>query len=138
MNVALLVALLPRPLEEMELPPPASALLGAPGSVVVEPARVSYERLTRLPAALAMRLTRGQARRMKLPGEPRAIVIFEPLQYPLAHALLARHDAAELWYLPLDAEAEGPLHERAVERGEVLSLEDLPQRAQAAGIGGAP
>jgi glycosyltransferase involved in cell wall biosynthesis len=35
---------------------------------------------------------------MKLPGEPRAIVIFHPLQYPLARALIARHPDAELWY----------------------------------------
>ena len=29
---------------------------------------------------------------------PRAIVIFHPLQYPLARSLIARHPDAELWY----------------------------------------
>src|SRR4051794_36129310 len=35
---------------------------------------------------------------MKLPGAPRAFVIFHPLQWPLARALLARYPEAELWY----------------------------------------
>ena len=35
---------------------------------------------------------------MALPGHPRAIVVFDAAQYPLARALLAEHPEAELWY----------------------------------------
>ena len=44
------------------------------------------------------RIAAGQARRMALPGHPRAIVVFDAAQYPLARALLAEHPEAELWY----------------------------------------
>ena len=39
-----------------------------------------------------------QAKRMRLPGTPRAVAIFHPFQYPLARALMARHPGCELWY----------------------------------------
>jgi hypothetical protein len=39
-----------------------------------------------------------QGRRMELPGVPRAIVVFDALQYPLARALIAERREAELWY----------------------------------------
>jgi len=51
-----------------------------------------------LPHALADALAASQARRVSLPGRPRAIVIFHPLQWPLARGLLARYPEAELWY----------------------------------------
>ncbi len=134
-DVPVLVALLPRPLADLELPESAHEALGTPGTVVVEPARVSYERITGFPGRLAMRLTRGQARRMKLPGTPRVIAILDALQYPLAHALLARHEGAELWYLPLGDATESPLHERAAARAVVIDAEELLPRMRAAGIG---
>src|SRR5262249_38653607 len=43
-------------------------------------------------------LAASQARRMRLPGIPRAVVIFHPLQYPLARGLLVAHPESELWY----------------------------------------
>ena len=90
--------LLPRELERFILRDQAEDLLTAPGVVAVEPARISYGAYLRLPASVGDGLAATQARRLKLPGVPRAIVIFHPLQYPLARGLIARHPDAELWY----------------------------------------
>lgn len=96
------VLLLPRTLESFILRDQAEDLLSAPGMVAVEPARVSYGAYLRLPASVADGLAAAQARRMKLPGVPRVIVIFHPLQYPLARGLIAQHPDAELWYWQWD------------------------------------
>src|SRR3954452_25504786 len=92
------VLLLPRELEHFILRDQAEDLLTAPGVVAVEPARVPYGAYLRLPASVADGLAATQARRLRLPGVPRAIVIFHPLQYPLARGLIAQHPDAELWY----------------------------------------
>src|SRR4051794_12228868 len=92
------VLLLPRTLEQFILRDQAEDLLTAPGVVAVEPARISYGAYLRLPASVADGLAATQARRLKLPGTPRVIVIFHPLQYPLARGLIAQHPDAELWY----------------------------------------
>src|SRR3954452_6311310 len=92
------VLLLPRELERFILRDQAEDLLTAPGVVAVEPARISYGAYLRMPAAVVDGLAATQARRLKLPGVPRAIVIFHPLQYPLARALVAAHPDAQLWY----------------------------------------
>ena len=39
-----------------------------------------------------------QARRLRFPGEPRLLVLYDPRQYPLARALGGRYERAELWY----------------------------------------
>ncbi len=92
------VLLLPRTLEQFILRDQAEDLLTAPGMFAIEPARVSYGAQLRLPAAVGDGLAATQARRLKLPGVPRVIVIFHPLQYPLARGLIAQHPDAELWY----------------------------------------
>jgi len=92
------VLLLPRELESFILREQAQDLLSAPGVVAVEPARIPYGAYLRLPASVADGVAATQARRLRLPGIPRAIVIFHPLQYPLARSLLAQHPDAELWY----------------------------------------
>jgi glycosyltransferase involved in cell wall biosynthesis len=94
----LCVLLLPRELEQFILRDQAEDLLTAPGAVAVEPARIPYGAYLRLPASVGDGLAATQARRLRLPGVPRAIVIFHPLQYPLARGLIARHPDAELWY----------------------------------------
>jgi hypothetical protein len=104
----LCVLLLPAALEE--LGEPFERLASAPGVVAVDPPRISYRRL---PGAVADGLAAVQARRMRLPGVPYAIAIVEPLQYPLARALIALHPDAELWY---GGRGEGTLHELAAER----------------------
>ena len=94
----LAVLLLPRTLEQFILREQAEDLLRAPGVVAVEPARIPYGAFGRLPHAPALMLAATQARRMKLPGDLRVVVMFHPLQWPLARALLANHPEAELWY----------------------------------------
>jgi glycosyltransferase involved in cell wall biosynthesis len=94
----LALLLLPRTLEEFILRDQAQDLLRAPGVIAVEAPQIRYGVLGRLPDWLGSALAVGQARRLKLPGEPRAIVIFHPFQYPLARALLDRHPGSELWY----------------------------------------
>src|SRR3954463_13053190 len=93
----LAVLLLPRTLESFILRDQAEDLLAAPGVVAVEPARISYGAYLRLPASVADGLAAAQARRLKLPGIPRVIVIFHPLQYPLARGVIAQHPPAEVW-----------------------------------------
>ena len=80
----LCVLLLPRELESFILREQAQDLLSSPGVVAVEPARISYGAYLRVPASVADALAAVQARRLRLPGVPRVIVIFHPLQYPLA------------------------------------------------------
>jgi hypothetical protein len=48
-----------------------------------------------------------QARRLRFPGQPRVIVLYHPAQYPLARALGARHQEAELWYLRREGDVGG-------------------------------
>jgi len=63
---------------------------------------MSYGAYLRLPVTVGDGLAATQARRMRLPGVPRVIVIFHPLQYPLARGLIAVHPDAELWYWQWD------------------------------------
>src|SRR3954469_19232698 len=87
-----------RTLEEFILRAQAADLLTAPGVFAVEPARISYGAYLRMPASVGDGLAATQARRLKLPGVPRVIIIFHPLQYPLARGLISQHPDAELWY----------------------------------------
>jgi hypothetical protein len=107
---ALCVLLLPAKLEASQDRERVEDLMAAPGTVAVEPAAIGYGTTSRLPGLMRERIAAGQARRMALPGHPRAIVVFDPAQYPLARALLAEHPEAELWY---GGTAEGELHEAA-------------------------
>jgi hypothetical protein len=102
---ALCVLLLPHALEAIADRERLDDLLGGPGVVAVDPARVSYRALGRLPGVVQAGLAAGQARRLNLPGTPRAVVVFGGLQYPLARSLLADHADAELW---LAEPPEGP------------------------------
>jgi len=96
----LCLLLLPAPLETFALRERAEDLLSAPGVAAVDPPRLSYGGAARLGESFADGLTVVQARRMRLPGFPRALVVFDPLQYPLARALAGIHPDAELWYGP--------------------------------------
>src|SRR3954447_4011127 len=117
------VLLLPRDLESFILRDQAEDLLAAPGVVAVEPARVPYGAYLRLPASVADGIAATQARRLRLPGIPRVIVIFHPLQYPLARVLIAQHPDAELWYWRWDRyEAAYDASQRQKDRLEDLHL----------------
>jgi hypothetical protein len=115
----LCVLLLPAPLETFELRERAEDLLTAPGVAAVDPPRLSYAGAARLGESFADGLSVVQARRLRLPGFPRALVVFDPLQYPLARALGGLHPDAELWYGPARrpaSERERTLHDLAAER----------------------
>jgi hypothetical protein len=122
------VLLLPAKLEASPQRERIEALLEAPGAVAVEPAAIGYGATTSLPG-LRDRIAAGQARRMRLPGRPRAIVVFDERQYPLARALLAENPEAELWY---SGQGGGELHEAASARAALRfeAATDAPPREQ--------
>ena len=92
--------LLPRPLEAFILRDQAEDLLRADGVIAADPPPVRYGAFARLPDPIAARLARSTAWRLlrRLDGELRAVVIFHPVQWPLARAVLAARPQAELWY----------------------------------------
>jgi hypothetical protein len=127
----LLVLLLPRPLESFILRDQAEDLLRAHGAVALEPPRVPYGAIARLPESFGDALAVRQARRIRLPGHPAAVMIAHPLQYPLARGLMAGHESCELWYWRWDRYEEAydapprmrerlrALHELAIERSSL-------------------
>jgi hypothetical protein len=118
----LCVLLLPGPLEQCAVRERAEDLLSAPGVAAVDPPRLPYASLARFSEAMADGIAAVQARRMRLPGFPRAIVVFHPNQYPLARALRGVHPDAELWYGPAAEPAgdrEQALNARAFERADL-------------------
>lgn len=143
-NALLLVLLLPGPLEDFELRTGAEALAAEPAGVAVEPPRVSSRALGRLPDVLGAVAAGMQAKRMRLPGTPRLVVLFDGLQYPLARALVARHQGCELVYVPASERAVavpgGERHALASERAVAVLDRDgdwraeLLERAAAAGV----
>lgn len=94
----LVLLLLPRTLEQFILREQAEDLLQANAVIAIEPPRVPYGAMARVPISLADVLGGNQAKRMKLPGAARVVVMFHPLQWPLARGLLAANPEAELWY----------------------------------------
>jgi hypothetical protein len=46
-----------------------------------------------------------QSKRLRLPGIPRLVVLYHPLQYPLARALRTRYERAEVWYVRPDRDS---------------------------------
>lgn len=94
--------LLPRTLESFIQREQAEDLLRAPGVIAVDPPRLRFGAVARMPEALGNAIAARQARRLlrevRRRGEPRVFVIFHPVQYPLARALLADCPEAELWY----------------------------------------
>ena len=116
--------LLPEPLERFAHRGLAEELLAAEVAVVAEPPKTSYRRQARLPDAIGVSVAHKQARRLRkrLRDEPRAVVIFEPAQYPLARGLLAIFPGCELWYehtAPVEDPRSAELHGMAAERARL-------------------
>ena len=129
----LLLLLLPSALERFDRRERAELLLAAPGVVAVAPARVSYGALSRLPATLALGIGRRQAKRMRLPGAPAAIGLFDVGQAPLAIALAQRHPGAELWELG-PGQTPGLDSAFALDIGTATDLSGVWLRIEALGI----
>lgn len=134
----LAVLLLPQRLEEFALADHARDLLRAPRIVAIEPGRLAWSRLAGLPPAFALRTGLRQAKRLKLPGQVRVVILYDPVQTPIALGLLARNPGAELWYLrgagPGDEAERPPKLRQRIEQLEqlvrrradlVLSIDDL-------------
>jgi hypothetical protein len=86
------VLILPSKLEQFELAEHARDLLAIPRVVAVEPPR--WRRRALLGDDMqALR----HVRRLKFPGQPRVVVLYDPRQYHLGRTLCARYEA-ELWY----------------------------------------
>jgi hypothetical protein len=94
--------ILPVTLEAFALAEPARRLLAVPRVLALEPPRMEPPRLLRHSAPFR------QAKRLKLPGEPRVVVLFDPGQYPLARAVCARFTGAELWYVRPEPDQRAP------------------------------
>ena len=101
----LALLLLPRPLESFILRDQAQDLLQAPRVVAADPPAVPYGASLRMPQAMAHvvagRTAKRLVRALRRHGRPRVVVIFHPVQWPLARALLdarAGGDDMELWY----------------------------------------
>ena len=64
-----------------------------------------------------------QAKRLRFPGDPRVLVLYHPIQYPLARALVARYGESELWYI--DLEREQLSNQPGYEHDELVELDQL-------------
>lgn len=128
------VLLLPDPLERFAFQAHARDLLSIPRVVALDPPRLRLRGL--FDEALSLR----QARRLRLPGEPRVIVLYHPREYPLARALLSRHPEGELWYASAawvpqtsPAQAEAPVLDELLRERSAATLaltEDGDPRAE--------
>jgi hypothetical protein len=122
----LAVLLLPHPLEELGYRDRLDDLLTGPGVVAVDPARVSYRALSRLPEALHAGIAAGQSRRLNLPGTPRAVVLFGGMQYPLARSLISDHPEARLWLAePVEPPPPDASHRLAGRVGDLTTMAEL-------------
>ena len=92
----------PRQLERFILRDQAEDLLRAPRRRRRRPAAVPYGAYGRLPRAVGDAARRGSgaaaAARARAAATPRVVVIFHPLQYPLARAMVGAVPGCELWY----------------------------------------
>ena len=123
MDEPLAVLLLPSPLEGFALEPHARALLSIPRVIALEPSRFRAPRFMRDAAA------GRQAYRLKLPGRLRVVVLYHPVQYPLARALCSRYHDAELWYVAPGA--DGVRAAAGSEVAELVSLDELARQRSA-------
>lgn len=101
----LALLLLPVPLERFAHAEHARDLLRAPRVLALEPPPISWSRLGRLPGTLALGVGVRQAKRLKLPGRVRVVVVYDALQLPLAQGLQLRFAHTELWRAQTVAEA---------------------------------
>ncbi len=126
----LCLLMLPRQLEGFILRDQAEDLLRAEAVVAVDPPRVPYGALARLPHVLgevmATRVAKRLVKALARNGDrPKVVVIFHPVQVLLARALLQQVPDCELWYGRWDR------YEHAYDAGPHLRarLEELHEAA---------
>lgn len=130
MEDALAALLLPSRLEEFARQAHARDLLSIPRVVALEPGRLRPPRFMRDAACLR------QARRLRLPGQLRLALLYDPAQYPLARGLLAYHQQLELWYAPPAGETPRPTPQsEAAELREGEELREFDQLAREHAVG---
>ncbi len=124
------VLLLPVALEDFPLREVVERLGRARGVVAVDPPRISYAALARLPETVVDGLSARQAGRLvrtlrRRVGEPRVVVVYAARQYPLARVVLGLCAGSELWYWPTgggqDDERGRELHGLAGERARLVA-----------------
>jgi hypothetical protein len=115
------VLVLPSRLEAFGLRAQAEDLLRAPGVLAIEPGRMSFDSYLRMPLGVGDGLAALQAKRLRLPGVPRFVLIFGALQYPLARSIISEHPDCELWYVP-DADVPEERSRGRRERREELHI----------------
>lgn len=126
MTERLAVLLLPVGLERFEQADHARRLLAIPRVVALEPSRF------RVPKWMRDAIPARQVRRLRLPGEPRVIVLYDPTQYPLARGFCARYEQAELWYIRIADPEGGELAELdQLARGRATEVHDGAQLQEA-------
>lgn len=135
--------LLPTPLEEFALRGEVETLRRVGRLALVDPPRLSYRRLVRLPRIVAEILAQTQARRLikavrRKGDRPAVVVMFEPEQYLLARAVLSRAPGTELWYRPA-AEGDSELHGNALARATLMlepgtPVDEIVDRLHEAGL----
>ncbi len=121
--LALLV--LPSRLEAFAHADHARDLLRAPRVVALEPPRLSWHAFGRMPDAVALGVAVRQAKRLKLPGQVRVIVLYHALGLPLAEALMARSPGAgrpELWRADIPDFAAAPRGASARTAARIVDL----------------
>lgn len=130
--VPIALLLVPHTVERFILYDQGQDLLRADGVVAVEAPAIPYGVLGRLPDAIADVLGSVQARRIRLPGRPRAVMMFHPFQLSLARGLLGRNPGCELWYGLFDRTPAAPdagprtrarlehLHAAAADRADLV------------------
>src|SRR3954469_6691735 len=99
----LCLLLLPRALDGFILRDQAEDLLRADTVVAVDPPRVPYGAIARMPhaigEALALRTAKRLVKTLRRNGDrPKVVVIFHPVQVLLAHAIVQLVEDCELWY----------------------------------------
>lgn len=143
MSDPLALILLPEKLERFAAREHAEGLLRAPGVLAVDPPRVAYGALSRLPLALGIGIAERQAKRLlrALPGTPRAVIVYGPGQVALGLAVVGRAgEEAELWYAECEpggrhAELHAIAEARAALRFGVRSHNrPLMERLEALGV----
>lgn len=114
--------LLPNTLEKFILRELAEDLLRGQAVAAVEPGHISYGALARTPRIIRKLISHMMASRLRkrMQKLPEVIILFHPIQWPFAQALLRQNPAAELWYSRWDRYEHA--YDASTKQKQVLAL----------------